>query len=234
VSFRARTRLAPLEGATFPPGPLPLVLAPRSVEVELDLVFEPTGPAVDFSLLLTDAEREAVRPLGDHHIEQAGTFVGRVGIDGRGFDIQGWGSRDHSWGRRDWSAYDHSHLFLARFGDDLVVHALTVVSNGRLVEGGFLWRDGRAERITSLLYAPDRLGDRLRSLELEVRTGLGPPLLLRGEVERTLVVPVQIDRRPSRHLVGRPYALLLHENFVRWEARGRTGVGVAELSERPR
>ncbi|HVQ29775.1 MAG TPA: PEP/pyruvate-binding domain-containing protein, partial [Vicinamibacteria bacterium] len=192
VSLRARTRLAPLEGATFPPGPLPLVLAPRSVEVELDLVFAPTGPAVDFSLLLTDAEREAVRPLGDHHIEQAGTFVGRVEIDGRRFEIEGRGSRDHSWGRRDWTAYDHSHLFLARFGDDLVVHALTVVCNGRLVEGGFLWRDGRAERITSLLYAPDRSGDRLRSLQLEVRTGLGPPLLLHGEVERTLVVPVQI------------------------------------------
>ena len=234
VSLHAKTRVAPLEGDAFPPGPLPLLLAPRSVEVELDLAFRPAGPAVDLSRLLTAREREAVRPLGDHHIEQAGTFAGRVTIDGRGFEVLGTGSRDHSWGRRDWTAYDHSHLFLARFGDDLVLHALTVVSNGRLVEGGFLWRDGRAERITGILNASDRANGRLRAVELEIRTAFGPPLLLRGAVERTLVVPVQIDRRPSRHLLGRPYALLLHENFVRWEALGRVGFGVAELSERPR
>ena len=92
VSLHARTRLAPLEGGTFPPGPLPLVLAPRSVEVEVDLVFRPTGPAVDFSLLLTDAEREAVRPLGDHHIEQAGTFVGRVTDRRPGIRVRGRGA----------------------------------------------------------------------------------------------------------------------------------------------
>ena len=234
VSLRGKMRLAPFEGETFPPGPLPLVLAPRSVEVELDLAFRPAGPAVDLSRLITAAEREAVRPLGDHHIEQAGTFTGRVRIDGRTFVVEATGSRDHSWGLRDWSAYDHSHLFLARFGDDLVLHALTVVSNGRLVEGGFLWRGGRTERITGILYAAERAHGRLGAVELEIRTGLGAPLLLRGEVERTVVVPVQIEGRPLRHLGGRPYALLLHENFVRWEGLGRVGYGVVELSERPR
>ena len=234
VRLHARTRLAPLEGGTFPPAPLPLLLAPRSVEVEVDLAFRPVGPAVDFSLLLTAAEREAVRPLGDHHIEQAGTFEGKVTIGDRTYDVAGTGSRDHSWGSRDWSAYDHSHLFLARFDDDVVLHALTAVANGHLVEGGFLWRGGQVERVTGILYAAERTEGRLRSLELEVRSASGPPLVLKGTVERTLVVPVQIDRRPSRHVVGRPYALLLHENFVRWEGLGRVGQGVAELSERPR
>lgn len=233
LSLRAKARLAPHEGAGFPPGPLPLLLTPRSVAVELDLAFRPAGPAIDFCRLLTDAEREALRPLGDHHVEQAGTFLGRVVIGGRAFEVEGLGSRDHSWGRRDWTAYDHSHLFLARFGDDLVLHALSVVSNGRLVEGGFLWREGRAERITGIRYTADRANERLRAVELEIRTASGESLLLRGRVERTLVVPVQVDRRPRRHLVGRPYALLLHENFVRWEAVGRVGFGVAELSERP-
>jgi hypothetical protein len=234
VSLRASTRLAPHEGDAFPPGPLPLMLAPRAVAVEIDLAFLPTGPAVDFSRLLSDRDREAMRPLGDHHIEQAGRFAGRVVIGGVELSVEGTGSRDHSWGRRDWTAYDHSHLFLARFGDDLVLHALTAVANGHLVEGGFLWRDGRAQRITGILYAADRAGGRLRTVDLEIRTAEGERLGLRGTVERTLVVPVQIDRRPRRHLIGRPYSLLLHENFVRWEADGRVGFGVAELSERPR
>jgi hypothetical protein len=56
---------------------------------------------------------------------------------------------------------------------------------------------------------------------------------MRGRVERTLLVPVQVEMRPWRHLVGRPYALLLQENFVAWEAGARSGLGVAEFSVRP-
>jgi hypothetical protein len=103
---------------------------------------------------------------------------------------------------------------------------------GRIVEGGFLWRDGRTERIERLRYATRREGRRLHGLELEVATPAGL-LRLRGSVERTLVVPVQVERRPGRHLAGRPYRLLLQENFTRYEAEGRVGHGIAELTERP-
>jgi hypothetical protein len=53
------------------------------------------------------------------------------------------GSRDHSWGRRDWEALDSSRLFIASFGEDLAVHALAVTVRGKSVEGGYVWRDGR-------------------------------------------------------------------------------------------
>ena len=34
---------------------------------------------------------------------------------------------------------------------------------------------------------------------------------------------------------GKPYRLLLHENFTRYEvAGGETGYGMAEITERPR
>jgi hypothetical protein len=234
VRLQARTRLAPWETAAFPPAAWPLLRAPRTVEVELDLVFRPTTPTVDFCRALGREDLDAVRPLGDHHLEQAGLFSGQVRVDDRRLAVAGVGTRDHTWGRREWSALDHSRLFLARFGDDLALQALALSVRGRLVEGGLLWREGRAERVRRILFATERGEDGgLRAVEVEVRTEEGADFRLRGRVTRTLRIPVEVERRPLRHLTGRPYALLLNESFVRWEAEGRSGLGVAELSERP-
>jgi hypothetical protein len=201
--------------------------------VELDLAFEPSGPAIDFCRQLSPDARAAVSPMGDHHLEQSGRFVGQVTIDGRPWKVDAWGSRDHSWGRREWSTLDYSRLFVARFGDDLAVQALRLSVLGQPVEGGFLWRGGRAERVTRVAYSVERSQEAAVFVEVEVRTADGGSMAMRGPVERTLTVPVEVERRPFRHLLGRPYALLLQENFVRWEAEGRSGLGVAEVSVRP-
>ena len=60
-----------------------------------------------------------------------------------------------------------------------------------------------------------------------------PPLRLVGTVWRSVTVPIHVDRRPWRHLARRPYRLLLQENFTRYEADGRMGYGMAEITRRP-
>jgi hypothetical protein len=237
--IRLRTRLAPHEPGSFPPSPLPLLLAPRTVEVELDLAFEPTTPAIDFCRGLPEDVLAALAPLGAHHLEQSGAWRGYLEVDGVRREIQGTGSRDHSWGRRSWEAADHWRLFTARLrprsgnGDEVAVHALAVGVRGRRIEGGFVERGGRAERVTRVLFVPDGVDRTLRSFELWLTTDRGETLRLRGSVERTLTVPVDVDRRVLRHLAGRPYRLLLHENFARYETDDHAGYGMAELTARP-
>ena len=231
--FRAKTRLARHGGAAFPGPVLGLWLGPRTVDVEIDLTLEPTTPAVDYCRGLPADTLLALAPLGAHHLEQSGLWRGVVVVDGRCFAVEGTGSRDHSWGRRSWEAADHWRLFSVRFGQDLAVHALAVSARGRLVEGGFVWRGGRAERITRVQYVAEREGPAVRAFDLRVTTAAGPPLRLRGTVVRTITVPVDVERRPGRHLLGRPYRLVLHENFTRYEAGGRVGHGMAEITERP-
>jgi hypothetical protein len=232
VRLRFDGRVSAHETDGFPPDPLPLVLAPRTVEVHLDLTFVPTTPAIDYTQGLPEAEREALRPVGTHHVEQSGRWQGWAEVDGRHFVIEGTGSRDHSWGRRDWDAAEWWRLFSARFGDDLAVHALAVSANGRVVEGGFVWRHGDVERIRRVAFAPSRGADGRRRLDLELGTARGP-LYLTGEVERTLTVPVQLARSVGRWLTGRPWRLLLHENYTRYTWAGREGRGMAEITERP-
>jgi hypothetical protein len=216
----------------FPPPPIAALLTPRDVGLRLDLRFTPRAPAVDFCAGLPADLRAAVEPLGAHHVEQSGRWSGTVEIDGGRIPFDGTGSRDHTWGRRDWSAADWWRMFTLRLGDDVALHALAVSARGRVVEGGFLWRDGRTAAITRVQFAPRREDGVLRGLELEVATASGEPIRLRGEVERAVTVPVDPDRRPRRWLAGHPWRLLLEENFVRYEGLGRTGHGMAEITLR--
>lgn len=226
--------LAPHEPGCFPPGPLPLLLAPRTVRVRFDLACLPATPAVDFCEDLPEDVRAALRPLGSHHVEQSGRWRGTLDVDGTRLHLEGTGSRDHSWGLRDWEAADHWRLFTLRLGEDMGVHALAVSVRGRRIEGGFVSRAGHLARVTRIEHVSQRDGaGRVRSVQLELRTDAGEVLRLHGTVERTITVPVQLERRPSRHVAGRPYRLLLHENFTRWEGEGRTGHGMAEMTERP-
>jgi rifampicin phosphotransferase len=232
VRLRAGGPLSVHEAAGFPPGPIPLVLAPRTAAVRLELRFTPTTPAIDFTEGLPAEERLRLSPVGAHHVEQSGRWQGAIEIDGHTLSFDGTGSRDHSWGRRDWGAAEWWRLFTARFGDDRAIHALAVCVNGHVVEGGFVWRDGRAEPVRRVAWTARRREGVLRGLDLELATARGV-VRLTGEVARTVTVPVQVSHHPGRHLVGRPWPLLLHENFARYSWEGRLGYGMAEFTERP-
>jgi phosphohistidine swiveling domain-containing protein len=229
--LRLSGSFAPHEDTSFPPGPLPLWLMPRTAAVRLDLAFAADTPAVDFTPGLPHDVQSALAELGAHHVEQSGLWRGALALEGPAQSFEGTGSRDHSWGLRDWDAADHWRLFTLRL-PHLAVHALVVSVRGRLVQGGFLWQDGLARPITRVEYAAEREGGRVRALDLEVWAE-GRALRLRGTVQRTIVVPVHLERRPRRLLAGKPYRLLLHENFTRFAAEGQEGYGMAEFTERP-
>src|SRR5262249_41676755 len=199
--LRLRTRLGAHDPSSFPPAPLPMLLMPRTVEVDLDLALEPATPAIDFCRGLPDDVLDALAPLGAHHVEQSGTWRGSLVVGGVRHEVRGTASRDHSWGRRSWDAADHWRLFTARLrprggGGETAVHALVVSVRGRRIEGGFVSRGGRAERITRVVFVPDaHEAAAMRAFELRVTTERGETLRVRGTVERTLTVPVDVERR---------------------------------------
>jgi phosphohistidine swiveling domain-containing protein len=230
ISLRWRGRLLDHDGPE-PPAPLPLLLGPRAVDVDLDLHMQPTTPAVDLAEGLDAGAREALARLAAHHVEQSGRISGTVRVDGDVHEFAGTGSRDHSWGRREWDAAEWWRLFTVRLGDDVAVHALLTGVDGRRVEGGFLWKDGRIARLARVVYAP-RADP--RRFDLEVVPMQGAALRLVGTVEAEIAVPVDPERTLRPHLAGRPWRLVLRERFTRYEGGGRSGFGMAEITERAR
>jgi hypothetical protein len=189
---------------------------------------------VDLVAGLDPELRQALLPLGRHHVEQSGLFTGRLVVDGRALALEATGSRDHSWGSRDWNAADHWRLFVGRLGDELAFHALNVSCRGRRVAGGFVWDGRRARALQRVEHAVETRDGRVSGFDLELLARDGSRFLLRGDVERRVTIPVQAERRPLSLLVRGPYALCLQENFTRYRWAGRAGHGIAEFTERPK
>jgi len=232
IRLRYTGRMASCEASAFPLGPLPLLMAPRVHEVDLDLTLEPTTPALDLVQALDPDARRAFVPLGRHHVEQSGVFRGPLRVDGRAHALEATGSRDHSWGLRDWSAADHWRLFTARLGDDFAFHALTASCRGRRAAGGFVWDGKRAWALQRVEHSAERRSDALSGFDLELRTRDGRRFRLRGDVVRRVTIPVQFERRPLSLLARGPFALRLHENFTRYRLGDLSGHGIAEFTER--
>lgn len=69
----------------------------RQAEVEYDLRFVPSAGAYLYS------ERPEWDGLFEGHVDEIGSVEGTLRIDGREYSISGRGSKDHSWGVRDWT-----------------------------------------------------------------------------------------------------------------------------------
>jgi hypothetical protein len=81
-----------------------------SVAVSMDLRFEPLTPAYAYG------DDPAWARLFDGHVEQSGRFTGVVTIGGSPYRVDALGSRDHSWGTRDWNHPRGWTFFTASFG----------------------------------------------------------------------------------------------------------------------
>ena len=188
-------------------------------------VFAPTTPAVDFTHGLTATERARLSPLGAHHVEQSGRWRGGIEIDG-----ERWPLRRHGQPR--------PLLGPARLGCRGLVAPVhgplrrrprrarpRRQRRGRVVEGGFLWREGTGPCARGLDGA--RHAGALRSVRSSWVTPRGAPAHRGGGRTYGHRARAARTRGIGRHLAGRPWRLLLHENFTRYEGR-RAGTGFTD------
>lgn len=112
----------------------------RDGAVSADFVMEDFHAPFDF--LPAGHNLGAVAP---HHIEAAGYVSGSITVEGKTFKLRkAVAHRDHSWGIRRWEAMRGHRWAPAIFGEDLVTHAVSLISpeDGSLQEFGFVMRDG--------------------------------------------------------------------------------------------
>jgi hypothetical protein len=113
--------------------------------VQLDATFEATHPAYAYS---TNAKGCPPFAATDR-LEQSGRMRGTITVDGRAYEFDTTGARDHSWGTRDWNYAQHWKWVHAQT-DDTALHFWEIYAAGRTDLFGYVVRDGEMAEVTGV------------------------------------------------------------------------------------
>ncbi|QEC48107.1 hypothetical protein FSW04_11365 [Baekduia soli] len=197
-----------------------------SVPVSYDLDFTPDQPAYIYE------ENPEWDGLFDGHVDEVGRVTGTMTVDGRTYEIDGRGAKDHSWGSRDWSRPKGWRWadILFEEGSQLTLWRATF-DGTRWLQDGAIYADGAAHPITSftehLTFAPRPRADRPDSWEFTVGAGEQE---MRGTCEILNVVPLLFSMRDER---GEKATMWNDKASFRCTLEdGRVGYGNAEFQFR--
>jgi hypothetical protein len=228
-TWRIRFDGALNDGGRDPAVPVEAVVAVadapgRTVPVSYDLVFDRDKPAYIY-----DAN-PAWDGLFDGHIDEVGTVKGTMRIGDRTFDVDGRGSKDHSWGARDWSKPKGWRWvdMLFEEGPELTVWRATFDGTTWLDDGAIYVDADTAEKITSfseaVTFTERPRADRPASWEFDVAS---ENHRIRGRGEMISVAPLLF---PFRTAAGTRGLMWNDRTVFRCELDdGRVGYGSAEF-----
>jgi hypothetical protein len=196
------------------------------VDVSYDLIFERDQPAYVYD----------VNPqwdgLFDGHIDEVGTVKGTLRIGSETFDIDGRGSKDHSWGVRDWGKPRGWRWVDMLFENGPEVTVWRATFDGETwLDDGAIYVDGHAEKVTSfaesVTFTTRPRADRPDSWEFEIGSANHR---LRGRGEIINVAPLLF---PFRTAEGERGMLWNDRTVFRCELEdGRVGYGSGEFQFR--
>jgi hypothetical protein len=158
------------------------------------------------------------------HLEQHGHAIGCVTVGERRWSIDGFGLRDRSWGPRYWQAPHYYRWLTMNFGSDAgIAAALTVQRDGRHVQGGYVWEQGKQNRPLGRVEVESHHAG-AEQLHWGLSAHLHPA-----------------DGSPAEEVTGRVLAMVplrnrrggvttrIAEGLTEWQWRGRVGYGWSEF-----
>jgi hypothetical protein len=190
----------------------------RTVRVGWDLTFAPMSPAVEGDP--GPADRAFVSEIAPRRFEQSGRFAGTLHIDGDRHAIDGFGTRDHSWGIRRAEGLREWKWCTMPLGEDLSAGAGHVRFDRGEITSGWLATRGELIAVTgsTVVFEPDETGIVPGRVAVTLETAVG-----RRRFDGTVVSPMGL--RVTEHGTS----ILALECLTRYAADdGRNGWGVAE------
>ena len=181
---------------------------------------EPRIKGLDGKYVSVGEENEFARG----HLEQLGQAKGFIEIEGRHYDIDGYGQRDHSWGPRYWQnvpAGGYQWLIMT-FGDDLGMMVSRIMADEGDMVKGFYWEKGRPLQevnhmeVDTEYKGPDKLHDRIVVRAHTV--GTDKPIEVTGRV---------LSMAPLRNR-RKGWVTRISEGMTEWKMKDRIGYGMSE------
>jgi len=189
------------------------------VRVQLDLTWEALSPPYEYP-----PETASLIVGPSRHYEQTGRIQGVITIGGQEMPINGYSSRDHSWGIRDWLRPQYWRLILAQFGPHLTVNAFLGRTEVVTVVSGFVYQGGSNHPIEQVIVEvdPGPAPHLPRGATADVVTADGLHLSLKATVTSTLPVVFSEGQGMIR----------VDEALARFQCGDQTGYGILELGTR--
>lgn len=113
--------------------------------IQLDATFDAMHPAYAYGFHPQGCPAYAATDRLEQSCRVRGTLV----VDGRRYDFDTTGARDHSWGTRDWDRPQHWKWLHAQAGDT-AVHFWQIHVGGRIDLRGYVYRDGAMAEVASV------------------------------------------------------------------------------------
>ena len=191
-------------------------------QLTLELLHRAVGPMYGNSRDDDEVALSQEDQFAAAHYEQHMRVTGALEVDGRRFEIDGFGLRDHSWGPRSWQAI-HSYEWLTmNFGEDFGA-MVSIVRRSADSEriGGVVVRGEEADFVTAASIAPEYEENGLyhKALTVRLQTRGGQDLEITGKVGS--FIPLRNRREGRTTHVG--------EGMTEWRCGERTGFGLAEF-----
>jgi hypothetical protein len=117
-----------------------------SQKVKLDLSFDAFHPPYAYGANAEGCPSYAAL----NRIEQSGRMTGSITIGGVTIPYDGLGHRDHSWGTRDWGAFQHYNWFEGQTADGVSVHFWRFIALGKIHLRGYVFKEGLLAEVTSV------------------------------------------------------------------------------------
>lgn len=118
----------------------------NSDEASLDLTFEAFHPPYAYG-----ANKDGCPSYtATDRIEQSGTLKGTITVGGKTIAVDGLGHRDHSWGTRDWGAFQHYNWFEGQSAAGVAVHFWRFIALGQSHLRGYVFKDGLLAEVTDV------------------------------------------------------------------------------------
>lgn len=119
----------------------------RGERVQIECRFTATHPVFPFS-----AHPEGCPPYyADDRTEQHGRITGTMVIDGKSYELDVLGQRDHAWGHRVWGLNQHYKWFHATT-PNAAIHFFEMQSFGARHIRGFVFKDGAMAQVTDVRH----------------------------------------------------------------------------------
>lgn len=148
----------------------------------MDVIWRGFMPVFDYNI---SGIGVGVKRVAASHTEQVGEVSGTVTIKGKRITVQGYGSRDHSYGERSWAAIKGHYLVSAAFGRDFAFSVSRVFfADGRGSALGFIY-DGEKMMGTQkvdISVEADEKGTSQRSAQVRILDEEGRTHEIKGQV----------------------------------------------------